>query len=147
MAKILRTESMFKCIGCFTCMLVCAAVNSKSHSLQQSRIKIRTYGGVSGKFVDTVCHACRDAACVEVCPSDALIPRKGGGVVIKKEACIGCKRCVRICSVGAIDFCESTKLPLICHHCGVCAIYCPHNCMYLDVVPDEIPMETEEVEE
>ena len=136
MAKILRTGSMSKCIGCFSCMLVCAAVNSKSHSVTKSRIKIRTYGGVSGKFVDTVCHGCREAACVEVCPSDALVPRKGGGVIVKKDACIGCKRCLKTCSVGAIDFCEDTRLPLICHHCGVCAQYCPHKCMTLEEVAE-----------
>jgi len=117
-------------------MLVCAAVNSKSHSVTKSRIKIRTYGGVSGKFVDTVCHGCREAACVEVCPSDALVPRKGGGVIVKKDACIGCKRCLKTCSVGAIDFCEDTRLPLICHHCGVCAQYCPHKCMTLEEVAE-----------
>ena len=134
MAKILRTGSMSKCIGCFACMLVCAGVNSKSHSLQKSRIKIRTYGGVSGKFVDTVCHGCREAACAEVCPADALEARPGGGVLVKKDACIGCRRCVDACSVGAVDFCEETKQPLICHHCGVCAQYCPHKCMYIEEV-------------
>lgn len=134
MPKVLRTSSMSKCIGCYSCMLTCAAVNAKSHLLQKSRIKIRTYGGMSGKFTDTVCHACTDAACVEVCKSSALVQRKGGGVNLDKDKCIGCARCVKACSVGAIDFCEDTKLPLVCKHCGICAQYCPHNCMYLDNV-------------
>ena len=118
-------------------MLVCAGVNSKSHSLTKSRIKIRTYGGVSGKFTDTVCHGCLDAACIEVCPSNALVVREGGGVKLVKEACIGCARCVKACSVGAIDFCEDTKLPLICGHCGVCAKFCPHHCMYIEKVTED----------
>ena len=134
MAKILRTGNMSKCIGCFTCMLVCAAVNSKSHSFQKSRIKIRTYGGVSGKLTDTVCHGCSEPACAESCPSDALTIRPGGGVKVVADACIGCKRCVKACSVGAVDFCNETKLPLICHHCGLCARYCPHGCMTLEDV-------------
>lgn len=136
MAKVLRTGSMNKCIGCFSCMLICAAVNSKSHALEKSRIKIRTYGGVSGKFTDTVCHGCVDPACIESCPSNALVLRKGGGVKLIKDACIGCTRCLKACSVGAIDFCEDTKLPLICNHCGVCAQYCPHNCMELKEVAE-----------
>lgn len=134
MAKVLKTGRMSKCIGCFTCMLICAGVNSKSHSWQKSRIKIRTYGGVSGKFTDTVCHGCIDPACIAVCPSNALVARKGGGVTVNKKACIGCKRCVGSCAVGAVDFCEDTKLPLICHHCGVCAQFCPHRCMTLEEV-------------
>ena len=133
MAKVLRSSNMAKCIGCFTCELICAAFNRKSHSLHKSAIKIRTYGGVSGKFVETVCHACRgEAACAESCPSDALTLRKGGGVVLDEHKCIGCKRCVAGCSVNAIFFDEDTKLPIICSHCGVCARYCPHDCLYTE---------------
>jgi NAD-dependent dihydropyrimidine dehydrogenase PreA subunit len=27
-------------------------------------------------------------------------------------------------------------LPLICHHCGMCAKYCPHECITQEEVPD-----------
>ena len=136
MAKVLRSSNMYKCIGCFSCELICAAVNHKSHSFQKSAIKIRTYGGVSGKFVETVCHACTDPACVEVCPSDALTPRKGGGVKLDKHTCIGCRRCVNACSVNAVFFDEQEKLPIICSHCGVCARHCPHDCLYVEEVAE-----------
>lgn len=129
-AKYLKSRNMSKCIGCLTCELVCAALNRKSHSFHKSAIKIRTYGGVAGRFVETVCHACLDAACVESCQADALKPRNGGGVTLDKNKCIGCKKCVSACSVNAVFFDDEERVPIICHHCGVCAQYCPHDCLY-----------------
>ena len=136
MAKVLKVENMSKCIGCYTCMLICAAVNRQSHSIQKSCIKIRTYGGLSGKFVETVCQACHEAACAEVCPSNALTLRKGGGVLLKKDQCIGCRSCQSACMVGAVDFDEDLKQPIICHHCGICARYCPHGCLQTEEVKE-----------
>jgi len=135
-AKVLRSSNMYKCIGCFTCELICAAMNKKSHSLHKSAIKIRTYGGVSGKFVESVCHACNDPACAVACRCDALTPRKGGGVTLDTHKCIGCRRCMKACSVNAVFFDEDAKLPIICSHCGVCARFCPHDCLYVEEVAE-----------
>ena len=132
MAKVLRVRNLSKCIGCFTCMFICAGVNRQNHSIQKSCIKIRTYGGLAGKFVETVCHACKDPACAEACPSNALELRKGGGVVLKKSQCLGCRRCQSACIVKAVDFDEDTNKPIICNHCGVCVHYCPHGCIVIE---------------
>jgi len=134
MAKILKTSDMSKCIGCFTCMFICAGVNHKDHSIKKSCIKIRTYGGLSGKFVEVVCHGCTEPACAEACPTGALTPRKGGGVNLSEGKCIGCRRCQKACMVNAADFDEDTNLPIICHHCGMCARYCPHGCLTMEEV-------------
>ena len=136
MAKALKTVGMSKCIGCFSCVLVCAAANSKSHSFHKSAIKIQTYGGVSGKLVETVCHACREPACAESCPSNALVLRKGGGVLLKKALCIGCRRCVSACLVNAVSFDEDLGQPIICRHCGLCTRFCPHGCLVMEESPD-----------
>lgn len=136
MAKVMRTTSMVKCIGCYSCVLVCAAVNERSHSFQKSRIKIRAYGGYSSTFSDTYCAGCREPACAEVCPTDALVYRKGGGVTVKKDKCIGCRVCIKACVIGAIDFDDDKQLPLICRHCGVCAQYCPHGIFVMEDVED-----------
>ena len=129
MAKVLRSVNMSRCIGCFACMLVCAAVNRRDHSTKKSCIKILTYGGMSGKFIDVVCNACREAACAEKCPTNALKPRKGGGVKMDKKLCMGCRRCKSSCLLDAVSFDEELLQPLICHHCGICAQYCPHDCL------------------
>lgn len=134
MAKILKAEGMNKCIGCFSCMLVCSGVNHQDHSLAKSAIKIKTRGGLKGKFVSIVCHGCKDdIPCAEVCPSGALMPREGGGVLLEEERCIGCKKCMDACIVGAVNFDEDCNKPIICKHCGVCARFCPHECLKLEV--------------
>jgi Fe-S-cluster-containing dehydrogenase component len=138
MAKILKTTGMNKCIGCFTCMIVCAAVNEQSHSLSKSRIKIKTAGGMQGRFVSNVCHGCREERpCMEACPSGALEKRPGGGVIFKADICIGCHRCVDACSIQAAHFDDAGKKPLICKHCGICTQFCPHGCLRLEDVQDD----------
>jgi len=31
--------------------------------------------------------------------------------------------------VQAIKFVDDVKGPIVCSHCGVCARYCPHDCL------------------
>ncbi len=139
MAKVLRTEGMNKCIGCFTCMLTCAGVNQQNHSITKSAIKVRTRGGMKGNFVAIVCLACKDErACAEACPSGALERRAGGGVLLNAKRCIGCKKCVSACIVGAVNYDEINHKPIICKHCGVCARFCPHECLRLEEVENDI---------
>ena len=136
MPKVLRAQEMSKCIGCFTCMTVCSAFNHRDHSLQKSCIHVKTSGGLEGRYVSTVCLACRNAACEEACPTGALLVRKGGGVTLKDEFCIGCKRCINACTALAISFDEDKSKPIICKHCGICAQYCPHDCLVLEESPE-----------
>lgn len=132
MSKNLKADAMSKCIGCFTCMNMCSMFNHQNHSLDKSAIRVRTSGGLSGKFIAVICRSCVDPACVEVCPSSALTPRKGGGVVLSDEKCIGCKKCVSSCVAQAISFDENAKKPIICRHCGLCAKFCPHGCLTME---------------
>jgi Fe-S-cluster-containing dehydrogenase component len=133
MARILKADNMNKCIGCFTCMLVCAAVNEKDHMLSKSAIRVKTTGGLGTKFIARVCSACTGfRACVAACPTGALKPRDGGGVVLDAKECIGCEKCVDACTVGAVNFNEQTALPIICKYCGACAKYCPHDCLKME---------------
>lgn len=137
MAKALKANGMKKCIGCFTCMQVCAAVNHHTHSLARSAIKIKTMGGFTGGFTAVFCHACQgERACMEACPSGALDKRKGGGVTFHKELCIECGKCEEACIVGAVMFDNDDHSPIICKHCGMCARFCPHNCLKLEEVCD-----------
>lgn len=139
MPRLLRADGMNKCIGCFTCMLTCSAVNQQNHCLSKSAIKVRTSGGLQGKFVSIVCIGCRDErACAESCPSGALEKRPGGGVLLKAEKCIGCRKCENACIVGAVNFDEDKKKPIICKHCGVCARFCPHECLRMEEVTNDL---------
>ena len=87
-------------------------------------------------MVSTVCLACVQAACEESCPTGALSPRPGGGVNLKAKLCIGCKRCLKACSVMAFGYDDDTGKPIICRHCGICTQYCPHNCLTMEESPE-----------
>lgn len=137
MAKRLAANGINKCIGCFSCMIACAAVNEKSHSLNNSRLKIRSKGGLQSKFIAVTCKACIDPPCFEACNYNALEKRLGGGVIQKLENCVGCKECVKACSVGAAFFNEEKKKALICKQCGVCTRFCPHECLEMEDINDK----------
>ena len=134
MAKILKAQEMSKCIGCFSCMNICAAVNHQNHSMMKSSIRIKTSGGLSGRFVAVVCLGCEEPACAEGCPTGALTVREGGGVKLKKETCIGCGRCEEACIAGAAALDKDTNKPIICHHCGTCVKFCPHGCLTMEEI-------------
>jgi len=130
--KVLRANQMNRCIGCLSCMITCAAVNQQDHSIMKSAIRIKTSGGLTGKFIAIVCQACKDdVPCAEVCPTGALVRRQAGGVLLDKEKCVGCERCVTACTIDSIYFDLDTKRPIVCKHCGVCARFCPHGCLQL----------------
>ena len=131
MPKVLRSKDMNKCLGCFSCMTVCSATGQKNHSLVKSAIKVRTTGGMSSSFIAVVCLACKEPACMEVCPSDALKAREGGGVILEPAKCIGCRQCESACIMRAVNFDEETRKPIICKHCGVCTKFCPHECLQM----------------
>lgn len=137
MPKKLKASEMNKCIGCFTCMNICSIVNKQNHSLSKSAIKVRTSGGMTGRFVAVVCIACKDPACMEACPSGALEKLPGGGVILKPEKCIGCRKCEKACIMQAVFFDEETNTPIICRHCGSCSRFCPHQCLNMVEVSAE----------
>jgi len=112
-------------------MNVCASTGQKNHSLVKSAIKVRTTGGMDSSFIAIVCLACPDPACMEVCLSDALVLRNGGGVTLIPEKCIGCRKCESACIMRAVNFDVETKKPIICRHCGICARFCPHDCLQM----------------
>ena len=139
MAKVLRANGMKRCIGCFSCMKVCSAVNHKNFSLNKSAIKVRTSGGLSGRFISIVCLACKDErACAEACMSDALEKRPGGGVILRPEKCIGCRKCEKACTIEAVHWDKEENRPIICKHCGLCAGFCPHKCLVMEEVRDDL---------
>jgi len=112
-------------------MNVCAVTNKKNHSLIKSAIRVRTTGGMTSSFIAIVCLGCKEPACMEVCPSQALEKRSGGGVLVRENMCIGCRKCEKACIMRAISYDEETKKPIICRHCGVCARFCPHDCLQM----------------
>ncbi len=136
MPRALTAPAMSRCIGCYSCMLACARQNYASYSPRHAALQIRTQGGLQGRLVADICRACRQPACAEACPSGALAPRRGGGVRLHEENCIGCQACVRACPLHVVFWSEGTRTPIVCRQCGVCVRFCPHQCLAMAEVAD-----------
>ena len=133
--KLLRANKMVRCIGCHSCSLACARLVHKKMSWNTAGIRIASAGGLSTGFEARVCMGCSPAPCAEACPTQAMTPRKGGGVLFKARLCINCGKCAEACPVDAI-FLDHNKTPYVCIHCGRCVDYCPHECIELVEVED-----------
>ena len=49
-----------------------------------------------------VCKHCTEAACLDVCPTGALMRTEFGTVVVQDDVCNGCGYCVSACPFGVI---------------------------------------------
>ncbi|MCD6511532.1 MAG: 4Fe-4S binding protein [Thaumarchaeota archaeon] len=123
-----------RCTGCQLCMFACNR-RFGGGGLSYSAIMVRSSGGVERGFVVVVCRACPDPPCAKVCPTDALVPRKGGGVMLNPNKCIGCGMCLEACPFRAIQWDEHTNKPIVCVHCGYCVDYCPHGVLGMEEWP------------
>ncbi len=89
-----------KCIGCWACTMACI----EEHFLPPNILWNRVLIGESGKYPSVVkemypvlCNHCKDAVCVEVCPTGATFKREDGIVVIDYDKCMGCRYCLIAC--------------------------------------------------
>jgi len=59
---------------------------------------------VTRRFFSISCRHCAKAPCAEVCPTQAIIQRPDGIVVVNPADCIGCKVCLEACPFGIPQF-------------------------------------------
>jgi formate dehydrogenase iron-sulfur subunit len=59
--------------------------------------------GVRWLMSSDVCKHCTHAACLDVCPTGALMRTEFGTVVVQQDVCNGCGYCVPACPYGVID--------------------------------------------
>ncbi len=59
--------------------------------------------GVRWLMASNVCKHCTEAACLDVCPTGALMRTEFGTVVVQDDICNGCGYCVSACPFGVID--------------------------------------------
>jgi len=130
-AKRLSVVDVDLCVGCQLCMFACTRRFGEA-GISRSAIQVRSAGGFERGFIVSVCRACPDPPCAKVCPTNALVPRKPGGVTLIPSRCIACKNCVEACPLGAVSWDEEVNKPAICVYCGYCADYCPYGVIKLE---------------
>src|SRR5689334_16682430 len=147
------------CIGCKACEVACKEWNQlPSRNGGQTTLSGDSYDNTRAldgihwrhvKFVEQftddrkdgrwllmsdVCKHCVQAACLEVCPTGAIIRTEFDTVVIQSDACNGCRDCIGACPFGVIDINPASGTAQKCTLCydrlqvglePACAKACP----------------------
>jgi formate dehydrogenase iron-sulfur subunit len=147
------------CIGCKACEVACKAWNQlparnggKVQLSGQSYDNTVSLSGIQWrhvKFIEQfspdrstgrwlmmsdVCKHCVRAACLEACPTGAIIRTEFDTVVIQQDVCNGCRACISACPFGVIEINPETNTAMKCTLCydrlqagmvPACAQACP----------------------
>jgi formate dehydrogenase iron-sulfur subunit len=91
-------------------------------------------GGMRWLMASDVCKHCTHAACLDVCPTGALMRTEFGTVIVQSDVCNGCGYCIPACPYGVIDRREEDGRAWKCTMCydrlgagmePACAKACP----------------------
>ena len=91
---------VFRCVQCYSCQISC----KQYYFLPPGIFFNRVVTGETGKYpavrkhtYPVLCNHCKEAPCVNVCPTGASTKRDDGIVEIDADKCVGCKYCVIAC--------------------------------------------------
>ena len=132
-----------KCTGCRLCETVCSLYNEGVINPELARIKMIRWEW-DGLQIPTLCQQCDFAACVAVCPKNAIYRDKELGCLkLDYNKCIGCKLCIQYCPFGAISYNFEENRVIKCELCGgdpMCVKYCETKALqYVDIHAAAIP--------
>jgi formate dehydrogenase iron-sulfur subunit len=91
-------------------------------------------GGVRWLMASDVCKHCTHAACLDVCPTGALVRTEFDTVIVQQDVCNGCGYCVSACPYGVLGQREDDGRVFKCTMCydrigqgqePACAKACP----------------------
>ena len=90
-----------KCIKCKSCEVAC----KQWKGIQAGTLKLRwveevvsgVFPDVKRSFTSNSCRHCAQALCVQACPTQAIVKRPDGIVIVEREKCNGCKACLETC--------------------------------------------------
>lgn len=107
-----------KCNGCGECVPACSIEKSGLNDPSLSRITIHVDKELQGFYLPITCYQCAEPPCLTVCPSDAIYKdQELGRVLVCRDRCIGCRRCVAVCPVGAMGFDDVRSHAFKCDLC------------------------------
>lgn len=114
MAKKIELD-ISRCCACGACAIACMDQNDidLSTGVRPFRTVFRQEERATGKiqYYSIACMHCKDAPCVEACPSGCLYKDEKTGLTLYDNTyCIGCHSCAMACPFGAPTFGEDNKM-------------------------------------
>ncbi len=103
-----------KCMRCHGCVAACRVEHFLP--LHITWVKLIAYETEDGGVLDVTtypvrCNQCKEAPCVDVCPTGASYQRADGIVTIEANKCIGCRYCVIACPYQNRTFLRKSSDP------------------------------------
>jgi phenylacetyl-CoA:acceptor oxidoreductase subunit 1 len=99
------------CVRCYGCLAACRVEHFLPMGIVWPKLVAMETGG-EHPMVSTYsvrCNQCKDAPCVEVCPTAATTRREDGIVTVDQDKCVGCRYCVIACPYQNRTFLSKDK--------------------------------------
>lgn len=138
-----------RCVQCRTCEVACKSVRNIEPGIKWMRV-VEIWGGVypnvTTDFFALACMHCGKPACIEVCPTGAIIKRDEDGiVVVDRNKCNGCQDCFSACPYGVPQF-DDNGIMQMCDFCAeiniepACAVSCPTEALKFGALDELLEM-------
>jgi Fe-S-cluster-containing dehydrogenase component len=101
-----------RCLGCNACTLACKVENGTPRGVFWNRVvqkEIGKWPNANREYLSVPCMHCKNAPCVEVCPTGASFKRSDGIVAVDYDKCMGCRYCETACPYGARTFIDAIR--------------------------------------
>lgn len=89
-----------RCIGCYSCVVACKEDHFLPPGIFWNKVLVThkgVYPAVTKEILPVLCNHCKEAACVDVCPTGASTRREDGIVLVDANKCVGCRYCIIAC--------------------------------------------------
>ena len=89
-----------RCIGCYSCTVSCKEEHFLPPGIFWNKVLMThegEYPTVTKKILPVICNHCKEAVCVEICPTGASHRREDGIVLVDSDICVGCRACILAC--------------------------------------------------
>jgi phenylacetyl-CoA:acceptor oxidoreductase subunit 1 len=100
-----------KCVRCYACIAACRVEHFLPMGITWPKlVALETDSGSPEVSTYSVrCNQCKNAPCVEVCPTGATRQREDGIIVVDQDKCVGCRYCVIACPYQNRTFLSKDK--------------------------------------
>ncbi|MDK2867265.1 MAG: protein NrfC [Clostridiales bacterium] len=102
------------CTGCMACVIACKEQHFLTVGVNRCAI---AYQEENQRFVWQGCRQCKNALCEKACDSQAIYTTADGTVMIDRERCTGCGKCVKACPFHAMTYAAKMHLAVKCDTC------------------------------